>query len=90
MERYSERNEFLSELHYLKNQLLGQLAEVNMAIQREEHAFDAKKQKTVTQQTKELLHRAQQPRPLWSEKQYQERAFTDEDPTRPPYDVFLQ
>lgn len=94
MERYNERSELLSELHSLRNHLIGQLAEVDMAIMRENNAFDAKRAKTVTQQTRELLHQAQQPRPLWSTRQYQEQAFAQEDAKAtqlgPPYEHLTQ
>lgn len=78
MERWTERTELLSELHTIKNRLLGELAEVNMAIMREENAHDAKKLKTVTLQTKEFINN-QRPKPLWSTPQYQEQAYKQSD-----------
>lgn len=94
MEKWTERAELLSELHHLKNHLIGQLAEVDMAIRREENAFDVKKLKTVTQQTKELLNKAQQPRPLWSMAEYQRQALSQDDAksmqNQPPYENLIQ
>jgi hypothetical protein len=58
-EKWTERSEYISDLHRLRNYLIAQIVEVDMAIMREENAHDAKKAKTVTQQTKELLHKSQ-------------------------------
>lgn len=70
---------------------MGQLAEIEMAIMRENNAHDAKIARTVTQQTKELLNRAQQPRPLWATRKYQEQAMEQSDvEDTPPYENLIQ
>jgi len=94
-EGYNERSELLSELYTIKNQLLGELMEVDMAIMREKNAFDAKRARTVTQQTKEVLRKLQgPPRPLWAADGYQRQAMEQSDAkqlqTEPPYKNLLQ
>lgn len=79
MERYTERNELISELHILRNQLIAQLAEVNMAIMRENNHPEAKARKTVTLQTQQLLNHSRRVDSLWSTKEYQQQAFAQSD-----------
>ena len=91
--QWNERNELLSELYTLRNHLIGQIGEVDLAIMREKNAHDAKIAQTVTQQTKELLNRSQKVIPLWTTTQYQQQAMEQSDAKQmenPPYDHLVQ
>lgn len=98
MEKWTPRAEYLSELHHLRNHLIAQLAEVDMAIMRENNAFDAKRAKTVTQQTQELLNRSrhflptEEPTPISYAEELRAQAAMQDDAkqTNAPYLHLIQ
>ncbi len=93
-EKYNERNNLMSELHTLLNQAKATVAELEMAIMRENNAHNAKIAKTVTQETREPLNDAQRIKPLWASKQFQQQALSQSDAkslqTEPPYENLIQ
>lgn len=63
MERYTSHSEYISELKFLRNKLIAQLAEIDMELERE---ITAKSARTVTLETRHLLNQSQRVDRLWT------------------------
>lgn len=92
MEKWTERSEYLSELHLLLNTAKAQVMEYERAIMRESNNLDAKKANTVTPETKKLLEQA--PTPISYARRLREQAGEQSDTkqmtVRPPYLHLIQ